>query len=47
MIFSRKGGFMAEIAKLIGDVRGIEYTPIKFELADDPSCWSAEIHEKF
>jgi hypothetical protein len=37
MIFSGKaGGFMAEIAKLIGEVRGIEYAPIKFEVADPP-----------
>jgi hypothetical protein len=47
MIFSGKaGGFMAEIAKLIGEVRGIEYTPIKFEIADDLSYWSAEIPAK-
>lgn len=47
MIFSGKaGGFMAEIAKLIGEVRGIEYAPIKFELADDLSYWSAEIAGK-
>jgi hypothetical protein len=44
MIFSGKaGGFMAEIAKLIGEVRGIEYAPIKFEVADPLSYWSAEI----
>ena len=44
MIFSGKaGGFMAEIANLIGEVRGIEYAPIKFEIADDLSYWSAEI----
>ncbi|HEY7570122.1 MAG TPA: DUF1326 domain-containing protein [Nitrososphaeraceae archaeon] len=44
MIFSGKaGGFMAEFAKLLGEVRGIEYAPIKFELADDLSYWSAEI----
>jgi hypothetical protein len=47
MIFSGKaGGFMAEIANLIGEVRGIEYTPIKFEIADDLSYWSAEIPGK-
>ena len=33
-------------AKIIGEVRGIEYAPIKFELADDRSFWSAEIPEK-
>jgi hypothetical protein len=47
MIFSGKaGGFMAEIANLIGEVRGIEYAPIKFEIADDLSYWSAEIPGK-
>jgi hypothetical protein len=47
MIFSGKaGGFMAEIARLIGEVRGIEYAPIKFEIADDLSYWSAEIPGK-
>jgi hypothetical protein len=44
MIFSGKaGGFMAEFAKLLGDVRGIDYAPIRFEVADDLSYWSAEI----
>jgi hypothetical protein len=47
MIFSGKaGGFMAEFAKLLGDVRGIEFAPIKFEIADDLSYWSAEIPGK-
>jgi hypothetical protein len=47
MIFSGKaGGFMAEIAKLIGEVRGIEYAPTKFEVADDLSYWGAEIPGK-
>ena len=47
MIFTgRAGGFMAELAKLIGDVRGIAYAPIKFEVADDLSYWSAEIPGK-
>ena len=47
MIFSGKaGGFMTEIANLIGEVRGIEYAPIKFEIADDLSYWSAEIPGK-
>jgi hypothetical protein len=47
MIFSGKaGGFMAEFAKLIGDVRGIDYAPIRFEVADDLSYWSAEIPGK-
>jgi hypothetical protein len=47
MIFSGKtGGFMAEFAKLIGEIRGIEYAPTKFEIADDLSHWSAQIPGK-
>jgi hypothetical protein len=47
MIFSGKaGGFMAKFAKLIGDMRGIDYASIRFELADDLSYWSAEIPGK-
>jgi hypothetical protein len=47
MIFTGKaGGFMGEFAKLIGDVRGLEFAPIKFEIADDLSSWSAEIPGK-
>jgi hypothetical protein len=47
MIFSGKaGGFMAQFASLIGDVRGIDYAPIKFEVAEDLSYWSAEIPGK-
>ena len=47
MIFSGKaGGFMVEFAKLVEDVRGIEYAPIKFEVSDDLSRWSAEIPGK-
>jgi hypothetical protein len=46
MIFSGKaGGFMAEFAKLIDEIRGIEYAPTKFEIADDLSHWGAQIHE--
>jgi hypothetical protein len=47
MIFTGKaGGFMAEFAKLMGDMRGIEYAPIRFEVAADLSYWSAEIPGK-
>ena len=47
MIFSGKaGGFMAEFAKIVGDVRGIDYAPIRFEVANDLSYWSAEIPGK-
>ena len=37
---------MAEFAKLIGDVRGIDHAPIRFEVADDLSYWGAEIPGK-
>ena len=37
---------MAEFAKLIEDMRGIDYAPIRFEVADDISYWSAEIPGK-
>jgi hypothetical protein len=47
MVFSGKaGGFMAELANLIGDVRGTDFAPIKFDIADDLSYWSAEIPGK-
>ena len=47
MIFTGKaGGFMAELGKLIGDMRGIDYATIRFEVADDLSYWSAEIPGK-
>ena len=37
------GGFPAEFAKLIGEVRGIDYAPIAFEIASDLAYWRAEI----
>jgi hypothetical protein len=47
MIFTGKaGGFMAEFTKLLGDVRGMNFAPIKFEVADDLSYWNAEIPGK-
>src|SRR5688572_10161369 len=47
LIFTGKaGGFMAEFAKLIGQVHGFEFVPIKFEVAEDLSYWSAEIPGK-
>lgn len=47
MIFTGKaGGFMATFAGLIGDDRGVNFAPIKFEVADDLSYWSVEIPEK-
>jgi hypothetical protein len=47
MIFTgNAGGFMAEFAKLIGEIKGMDYAPIKFDIADDLSYWSAEIPGK-
>ena len=47
MIFSGKaGGFIAEFAKLVREVKGMNFAPIKFEIADDLSYWSAEIPGK-
>ena len=44
MVFSgQAGGFMAGLAKLINEVRGIEFAPISFEVADDLAYWRAEI----
>jgi hypothetical protein len=37
---------MANLAKLVGEVRGIEYVPIKFAVADDLAYWRAEIPGK-
>ena len=37
---------MAEFAKLVGDVRGLDFALIKFEVADDLSYWRAEIPGK-
>lgn len=37
------GGWPGAFAKLIGDLRGIEFAPITFELAGDLAYWRAEI----
>ena len=39
-------GFMANLAKMVGEVRGIEYVPISFAVADDLAYWRAEIPGK-
>jgi len=47
MVFSgRAGGFMANFAKMVGEVRGLEYVPISFEVAADLAYWRAEIPGK-
>jgi hypothetical protein len=40
------GGWPAGFAALIEEVRGIEYAPIKFEIADDLAHWSVEVPGK-
>jgi hypothetical protein len=47
MIFGgQAGGFPAEFAELIGEIRGIEFVPIELEVADDLAYWRAEIPGK-
>jgi hypothetical protein len=46
-IFSgQAGGFMGSFAQSVGEVRGIEFVPISFEVADDLAYWRAEIPGK-
>jgi hypothetical protein len=36
VIFTGKaGGFVSEVAKFVGEIRGMDYTPIRFEISDD------------
>jgi hypothetical protein len=47
MIFTGKaGGFMAQVSNLVEEDRGLYFAPIKLEVADDLSYWSAEIPGK-
>lgn len=47
MIFGGQvGGWPAELAKLIGDMRGIEYARIDVDIAADLGSWRAEIPGK-
>jgi hypothetical protein len=38
--------YPGEFASLIEEVRGIEYVPITFEIADDLAYWAAEVPGK-
>ena len=40
------GGWPGEFAAMIGEMRGIEYVPITFEIADDLAYWAAEVPGK-
>jgi hypothetical protein len=42
----KEGGWPAQFASLIEELRGIEYAPISFEAADDLEYWRAEIPGK-
>jgi hypothetical protein len=46
VLSGQAGGFIANFAKLIGEVRGIEFVPISFAVADDLAYWRAEIPGK-
>ncbi len=47
MIFAgQAGGFPATFADLISEMRGIEFAPIEFEIADDLAYWRAEVPGK-
>jgi hypothetical protein len=43
-VFSgQAGGWMGIFAELVGEVRGLEFVPIEFEVAEDLAYWRAEI----
>jgi hypothetical protein len=47
VIFSGQGGgWPGDFASMIGEMRGIEYVPITFEIADDLAYWAAEVPGK-
>jgi hypothetical protein len=47
MIFGGEaGGWPGDFAKMVVDVRGIEWVPITFEIADDLAYWAAEVPGK-
>lgn len=37
------GGWPGQFASLVGEMRGIEFVPIQFELANDLAFWRAEV----
>jgi hypothetical protein len=47
MLFGgQAGGFPADFAEFIEEVRGVEFVPIEFEVADDLAYWRASIPGK-
>ena len=46
-VFSgQAGGWMGMFAELVGEVRGLEFVPIRFEVAKDLAHWRAEVPGK-
>jgi hypothetical protein len=44
MIFGgQAGGWPAQFAALVGEMRGVEFAPITFEIADDLAYWQADV----
>lgn len=44
MVFSGKaGGWMGVFAELVGEVRGLEFVPVRLEVAEDLAHWRAEV----
>jgi hypothetical protein len=44
MLFGgQAGGWPAQFAEIVNEVRGVEFVPISFEVTDDLSSWSARI----
>ena len=46
MFGGQAGGWPADFANLIGEVRGMETAPIEFEVADDLAYWRAAVPGK-
>ncbi len=47
MIFGgQAGGWPGQFGQMIGEVRGMEWAPISFEIADDLASWSVEVPGK-
>jgi hypothetical protein len=40
------GGWPGEFGSLVGEIRGVEYAPIDFEVADDLAYWRVQIPGK-
>jgi hypothetical protein len=47
MIFGgQAGGWPADFAETVEEIRGVEFVPIEFEVADDLAYWRATIPDK-